>query len=137
MGEGGTAALASALVLAAAVAVAVALRLRPARGRSVGPRPSEPEMPQRLRQIVDALQESRRSEAGVDRSLRPLLAPIATARLGRHGIDMTLAPRRAEELLGHGLWEIVRPDRPAAGLRVGGGLGEDDLRAAIERLEEL
>ena len=50
---------------------------------------------------------------------------------------MALEPRRAEELLGDGLWEIVRPDRPAATYRVGNGLEEEDLRAVIERLEEL
>jgi hypothetical protein len=49
---------------------------------------------------------------------------------------MALAPRRAEELLGDRLWEIVRPDR-AATHRGGRGLARDDLRAAIERLEQL
>jgi hypothetical protein len=35
------------------------------------------------------------------------------------------------------LWEIVRPDRPSAVYRVGRGLAGDDLREAIERLEQL
>jgi hypothetical protein len=95
------------------------------------------ELPSALRQIVDVLRESEHSEFGVDRSLRPLLVPIAAARLGRRGVDMTLAPRRAQELLGDVLWEIVRPDRPSAAYRVGGGLAGDDLRTAIERLEQL
>ena len=80
---------------------------------------------------------SEQSEAGVDRSLRPLLVPIVAARLGRRGVDMSLAPQRAQELLGDVLWEIVRPDRPAATYRVEHGLAGDDLRAAIERLERL
>jgi hypothetical protein len=35
------------------------------------------------------------------------------------------------------LWEIVRPDRPSAAYRVGRGVAGDDLRTAIERLEQL
>jgi hypothetical protein len=94
-------------------------------------------MPLRLRQIADDLRETEQSEFGVDRSLRPLLAPIIAARLGRRGIDMALAPRRAQELLGDVLWEIVRPDTPSAANRVGRGLAGDDLRTAIERLEQV
>ena len=94
-------------------------------------------MPLRLRQIADDLRDSEQSEFWVDRALRPLLVPIAAARLGRRGIDMVLAPRRAQELLGDRLWEIVRPDRPPAAYRVGRGLASDDLRDAIERLERL
>jgi hypothetical protein len=50
---------------------------------------------------------------------------------------MALAPRRAQELLGDVLWDIVRPDRPPAEYRVGQGLVGADLRAAVERLERL
>jgi hypothetical protein len=50
---------------------------------------------------------------------------------------MALAPRRAQELLGDVLWEIVRPDRPSAADSDGRGLAGDDLRTAIERLEKL
>ena len=86
---------------------------------------------------MDVLRETEQSEFGVDRSFRPLLVPIVVARLGRRGVDMALAPGRAQELLGDVLWEIVRPDRPSAVYRVGRGLPEDDLRTAIERLEQL
>jgi len=136
-GQGSTVALASALALATALAAAAALRLRPARRQQPPPRARENEMPLRLRQIADDLRESERSEFGVDRSLRPLLVPIVAARLGRRGVDMALAPQRAQELLGDVLWEIVRPDRPSAAYRVGRGLASDDLRTAIERLEQL
>ncbi|HET7855435.1 MAG TPA: hypothetical protein VFL41_03165 [Gaiellaceae bacterium] len=136
-GQGRTVALASALALATALAAAAALQLRPA-GRQQPPPPArDDEMPLRLRQIADDLRESEESEVGVDRSLRPLLVPIVAARLGRRGVDMALAPRRAQELLGDVLWEIVRPDRPSAAYRVGRGLADDDLRTAIERLEQL
>ena len=136
-GQGSTVALASALALATALAAAAALRLRPARRQQPPPRAREDEMPLRLRQIAGVLRESEQSEFGVDRSLRPLLVPIVAARLGRRGVDMALAPQRAHELLGDVLWEIVRPDRPSAAYRVGRGLADDDLRAAIERLEQL
>jgi hypothetical protein len=137
LGQGRTVALAAALTLAAALAAATALQLRPAQTQQPPPRARDDEMPLRLRQIVDALREAEQSEFGVDRSLRPLLVPIVAARLGRRGIDMALAPRRAQELLGDVLWEIVRPDRPSAAYRVGRGLAADDLRTAIERLEQL
>ena len=136
-GQGSTVALASALVLAAAIAAATALRLRPARRGQPALRLRESEMPARLRHIAGVMRESTESEFAVDRSLRPLLAPIAAARLGRRGVDMALAPGRAQELLGDVLWDIVRPDRPAAVYRVGRGLAEDDLRTAIGRLEQL
>jgi hypothetical protein len=136
-GQGRTVALAAALALAAVLAAATALQLRPARRQEPPRRVRDDEMPLRLRQIVDVLREAEQSEFGVDRSLRPLLVPIAAARVGRRGIDMAVAPRRARELLGDVLWEIVRPDRPSVAYRVGGGLAGDDLRTAIERLEQL
>jgi len=137
VGEGRTVALASALALATALAVVAALQLRPARRQQPPPRARDDEMPLRLRRIADDLRESEQSEFGVDRSLRPLLVPIVAARLGRRGVDMALAPRRAQELLGDVLWEIVRPDRPSAANRVGRGIAGDDLRTAIEQLEQL
>ena len=136
LGQGRTVALAAALVLVAAIAAAAALELQPTPRRQPTPRLRDDEMPSRLGQIVDVLRESEHSAFSVDRSLRPLLVPIVTARLGRRGIDMALAPRRAEELLGDRLWEIVRPDR-AATHHGGRGLARDDLREAIERLEQL
>jgi hypothetical protein len=137
VGQGRTVALAAALTLAAAVAAAVARELRPARRQSQRRLSRDDELPLRLRQIVDVLRDSRESAFGVDRSLRPLLVPIAAARLGRRGIDMALAPVRAQELLGDTLWEIVRPDRTSVASRAGRGIADDDLRAAIVRLEQL
>jgi hypothetical protein len=136
-GQGRTVALAATLALAVALAAATALQLRPAQRQQPRPRGGDDEMPLRLRQIVDVLREAEQSEFGVDRSLRPLLVPIVVARLGRRGIDMALAPGRAQELLGDRLWGIVCPDRPPAASRVGPGLAGDDLRTAIERLEQL
>jgi hypothetical protein len=136
-GQGSTVALVSALALASALATAAALQLRPAPRQQPPPPARNDEMPLRLRQIADILRESEESEVGVDRSLRPLLVPIAAARLGRSGVDMARAPRRSQELLGDVLWDIVRPDRPPAAYRVGRGLAGDDLRTAIDRLEQL
>jgi hypothetical protein len=137
IGQGRTVALAAELVLAAVLAAATALELQPPPRRQPLPRARGDEMPLGLRQIVDILRDSERSEFSVDRSLRPLLVPIVAARLGRRGIDMALAPRRAQELLGDRLWEIVRPDRASAARRAGRGLAGDELREAIERLEQL
>jgi hypothetical protein len=137
VGQGGTAALAAALALASALAAATALQLRPARIQQPAPPTRDDTVPLQLRRIATDLQESERSEFGIDRSLRPLLVPIAAARLGRRGVDMSLAPRRAQELLGDELWQIVRPDRPPAEYRVGRGLSRADLETAIDRLEQL
>ena len=137
LGQGRTVALAAGLALAAALGAATALELRPAPRRRSPPRVRDDGMPSGLRQVVDILRDCEHSEFSVDRSLRPLLVPIVTARLGRRGIDMALAPRRSQELLGDRLWEIVRPDRASAANRVGRGLAGDDLREAIERLEQL
>jgi hypothetical protein len=136
LGQGRTVALAGALAFAAALAGVTALELRPARRQQPAPRARDDEMPVRLRQIVEVLHVSERSEFGVERSLRPLLVPIVAARLGRRGIDMALAPRRAQELLGDRLWEIVRPDRTSAAIRVGRGHPNDELPEAIERVEQ-
>jgi hypothetical protein len=136
VGYGRAAALASALVLATALAAAAALQLRPAPSRRPPPREREDELPLRLRQIAADLRKSEESGFEVEQSLRPLLVPIAAARLGRRGVDMALAPRRAQELLGDELWELVRPGRPPAADGAGGLAGED-LRTAIERLERL
>ncbi len=136
-GQGSKVALGSALALATALAAVTALELRPPRRQQPPPRTGDHEMPLRLRQIAADLRASEQSEFGVDRSLRPLLVPIVAARLGRRGVDMARAPRRAQELLGDVLWEIVRPDRPSAAYRAGRGLAGDDLRTAIERLEQL
>ncbi|MFN0155933.1 MAG: hypothetical protein ACKVUT_16295 [Gaiella sp.] len=136
-GQASTVALASVLALAATLGAATAQQLRPSPRQEPQPRAPDDEMPLRLRQIVDVLRESKQSEFAVDRSLRPLLVPIAAARLGRRGVDMALAPRRAQDLLGDRLWEIVRPDRPSAASRAGRGFAGDELREAIERLERV
>jgi hypothetical protein len=130
--------LACALAAAAALAAATALRLRAAQRREPpAPAVRAEEPPLRLRQIAALLQDAGASEHGVNRSLRPFLLPIASARLARRGVDLTLAPARARELLGDEVWEIVRPDRPQAGTRVGRGIAAPDLASAIERLEQL
>ena len=137
LGHGSAVALASALVFACAVAAGAVLQLRPRRRQQPPARARDDNMPSRLRQIADDLRASEQSEVGVDRLLRPLLVPIVAARLGRRGVDMALAPLRAQQLLGDVLWEIVRPDRPSATYRAERGIAGDDLRAAIERLEQL
>lgn len=131
-------ALAIGLALAAALAATTLRRLLALLGQQPPPvRGRGDEPPLRLRQVADILNESAKSEFSVDRSLRPLLLPIVGARLGRQGVDIGLAPERARELLGERLWQIVGPDRTPPGDRVGHGLSGPELRAMIERLEQL
>ena len=135
-GQGSPVALGSALALATALAAAAALELRPTRKQQPPPPARDHKMPLRLRQIADDLRESEQSEpASTGRSDRCSCRSSRTPRPPRR--RMALAPRRAQELLGDVLWEILRPDRPSAAYRVGRGVAGDDLRTAIERLEPL
>ena len=72
------------------------------------------------------------------RRLVPLLREAAAARLyGRHGVELARRPRRAHELLGDELWELVRPDRPEPADRNGPGIPLREIAAAIEQLERV
>jgi hypothetical protein len=72
------------------------------------------------------------------RALVPLLRSAAAARLSmRHGIELERQPDAARRLLGEQTWDLVRPDRPAPSDGLGPGPPEEDIAAAVTRLESL
>ena len=87
--------------------------------------------------IGELVAGGRTSAGDVHRRVRPLLREIAGARLARRGIGLDRDPEQARELLGEGLWELVRADRPAPVTRDGPGLGLAELTQYTDRLEAL
>ena len=70
--------------------------------------------------------------------LRPTLRLIAAHRLStRRNVDLDRQPERARELLGDGVWELVRADRPPPDDRFARGIPREELRAIIDRLESV
>jgi hypothetical protein len=70
--------------------------------------------------------------------LRPILRDIAVQRLAdSRGLRLDGGGPQVEQVLGEGLWELVRPDRPGPESRFDPGVRSKDLRRAIERLESL
>ena len=70
--------------------------------------------------------------------LRPVLAEIASRRLAARGQMLERMPEAAaREILGEGLWEIVRPGRPFPENRHGPGVAPRDLEAMLKVLERL
>jgi hypothetical protein len=72
------------------------------------------------------------------RTLLPLLRSAAAARLSmRHGIELERQPDAARRLLGEQTWELVRPDRPSPADGLAPGPREEQIAAAVARLESL
>ena len=69
--------------------------------------------------------------------LRPVVREIAVARLERSGLRLDSGGDAVQGLLGHELWELVRPDREAPEDRQAAGSGVPELQRAVERLEAL
>ena len=70
--------------------------------------------------------------------LRPILREIAAQRLAdNRGLRLAGGGPRIERVLGEGLWELVRPDRPGSESRFGPGVRPQALGRAIERLESI
>jgi hypothetical protein len=68
---------------------------------------------------------------------RPMLREIAAPLLLLHNVDLDRHPRRAQQLLGEELWELVRPNRPQPTDQDAPGLSTRELALLVERLEAL
>jgi hypothetical protein len=70
--------------------------------------------------------------------LRPLLRDIAAHRLrSRYGVELDAEPARARELVGHGAWDVVRPDREPPADRLGKGPTVEELCVVVDELEAI
>jgi hypothetical protein len=70
--------------------------------------------------------------------LRPMLTEIASHRLAARGRSLErLSDQDGRELLGEGLWDIVRPDRPFPSDRNACGVSSHELDAMLAVLERL
>lgn len=69
--------------------------------------------------------------------LRPIVRDLVAGALLRRGVDLERAPDRARALLGPGLWELSRPDRPAPEDRTAPGLPAAAIEGLVAELETL
>lgn len=135
-----TVSLEIAIVAAAAIVVAVCVaRLAhraPPRATREPPRPVvQADQLLRLERMIGG---ARHSALHVHAYLRPELAEIASCRLAARGRALErMSDRQGRELLGDGLWEIVRPDRPFPSDRYGPGVSLQELDAILTVLERL
>ena len=128
----------SAALLAAGALVAGALlppvpRAKRRRRR----RPEEPPRPKGLRAMERQVGMARGSAGDMHERLCPLLRDIARDRLATAGIDLDRDPERAAQAIGPEAWELVRGDRPPPDDRHAAGVALADVRAAVDRLDQI
>lgn len=129
-----------ALVVVAAVGVAVCLTLLPDATSAKWRRAQVAEVPRpgQLTALERLVAWSASSSLQVHAYLRPLLVEVTSDRLAARGLALDrLSESAGRELLGEGLWEIVRPSRPFPEDRQGPGIPPDELRSMLEALERL
>jgi hypothetical protein len=103
--------------------------------RPVGPRPQRPPELVRLEQRL-ALAVT--TAFDVHFRLRPAVRDVAEQRLwARHAVDLETNPEQAQALLGAGVWELARPDRPPPPDPFGPGLGVRGIEQVVAELEQV
>ena len=128
----------SAILLAAGAAVAVALLPPvPRTERRRARRPVELPRPKGLRAMERQVGMARGSAGDVHERLCPLLRDIARDRLATAGIDLDRDPEAAALAVGPEAWELVSDDRPPPGDRHAAGVALADIRAAVDRLQQI
>jgi hypothetical protein len=106
--------------------------------RALRRRPPTADRPRDLARIERAVVLARSSSFDVHVRVRPHLREIAAHRLAsRRGLDLDSGSPEVRALLGPGLWELVRPDRPPPHDRFAPGLPLADVRAALDALERI
>ena len=128
------------LVVLAGIAVAVCVSRVPdprstRRRWRVAPVPGRPDQ---LVELERLMVSAGTSAVQVHAYLRPLLIEIASRRLAARGQALERMPDPfGRELLGVGLWDLVRPDRPFPEDRQAPGVTPQQLRAMLEALDRL
>jgi hypothetical protein len=133
------------LLFVGAIGVLVAIRVIAARypvlWRSSADRakdqPNLDELPQRIRAINRLVTRAGWDAAGFELELRPILRAIAAQRLLTYRtIDIDGNPAAARAILGERVWTLLTPVNLEMARRAK-GIDPDDVRAAVETLEEL
>lgn len=133
------------LVLLVAAALALAFTLgrlprppRRARGPRFRRRDERPGIPSDLAALERVVYMAGASAGDRHHRLAPLVRGIARHRLAVHrGVDLDRDPQAARRLLGPVAWELVRPDAGEPADRFAGGIGESDLHAVVDALDDL
>jgi hypothetical protein len=103
--------------------------------RPIRPRPQRPPELVRLEQRI-ALAVT--TAFDVHFRLRPAVRDVAVQRLwARHAVDLEARPDRAQALLGAGVWELARPDRPPPADPFAPGLGVRGIERVVGELEQV
>jgi hypothetical protein len=129
-----------ALVAVAAVGISVCLAQLPggATARWRRARTSEPPRPGQLIVLERLVASAGSSSLHAHAYLRPMLVDIASYRLAAHGQTLDRMPDPVgRDLLGDGLWDLVRPGRPFPEDRHGAGVSTQQLRAMLDMLARL
>jgi hypothetical protein len=128
------------LVITAGVAVAICLARLPAPARDRW-RPAVPPPAPRPVQLTDLERLVSRSQASVltvHAYLRPLLVELTRRQLAARGAALDrLSESAGRELLGDGLWDLVRPGRTFPSERHGPGIAPAQLDAMLAWLDQL
>ena len=126
-----------AALLLAGLARAVCRALPPRARRPKGVPRAESSPVEQSDWLERRLRLARASAGELHSQFRPVVVQIAAAQLARkHGVVLEREPEHARELVDAGLWELIRPDRPAPSER-GRGLRAEELRRVVAELEEL
>jgi hypothetical protein len=95
------------------------------------------ELPQRIRAINRLVTRAGWDAAGFELELRPILRAIAAQRLATYRtIDIDADPAAARVILGEQVWTLLTPVNLEIARRAR-GIEPDDMRAVVEKLEEL
>jgi hypothetical protein len=129
-----------AVVIAAAAAIAVCLERLPVAAAAPWRRARRPTAvrPQPLAAAERLVSMSEVSALTLHAHLRPVLMQIAARRLAARGYVLEAMDQdTGAQLLGAGLWDLVRPDRPFPEDRHGRGIPVGELASMLTVLEQL
>lgn len=106
------------------------LALRPIRPR--------PQRPPELVLLEQRIALAVTSAFDVHFRLRPTVRDVAAQRLwAKHAVDIETDRDRAQALLGAGVWELARPDRPPPSDPFAPGLGVRGVELVVAELEQV
>lgn len=127
-------------VLAAVVVVQLLFSVYPPahlRRRAAAATPAPDRAAAELRRLRRQVELGSASAGDAHAYLRPVLRELASRLLLVHGVDLDGQPRRARQVLGAEVWELVRPGRPQPEQPLAQGVSAEALASVLDRLELL